>query len=253
MKQEPGRFFDINKLPKDYGILVFPISMSRVQTGQSPKDYIKFLQHFSPNKVADSKIGAHFVYGDYLYLHSKEKASLLRNRYAGMVVDHVNALKKLISKHRNEFQIQSAFSFQVWNDQYLRYEGDFQMRLEQFKKLVLADKKMVQYLKEDCKHWGKKYDENQINFFLEEHFMFYFLSKGKLRILNEYIADRQKWILWCYPGYQPKSLIYTYQKNFFKLQNSGNKYENCTYDLEKKLLIDLTKIDLETYNYTYNE
>ncbi len=251
MKQETGRFFDINKLPKDYGILVFPISMSRVQNGQSPKDYLKFLRHFSPNKVSESKIGAHFIYGDYLYLHSKEKAAILRDRYAGMVVDHVNGLKKIIYKHRNEFQIQSAFSFQVWNDQYLRYEGDFQARFEQFKKLALADKRMVQCIRDDCKHWNKKYTEEQVNFFLEECLMFHFLSKGKLRILNDYVADRERWILWCYPGYQPKCFIYTYQRNFFKLQNPENRYENCTYDLSSNLLVDLTKIDLENYNYNY--
>lgn len=252
MKQEPWRFFDINKLPKDYGILVFPISMSRATTGQAPKEYIKFLKHFS-NKILEPKVGAHFIYADYLYLHSNEKSALLRNRYAEMVVDHSNALRNSILKHRTEFQIQSAFSYQVWNDQYLRYEGDFQTQLNQFKKSMLADKKMVKYLKDDCKHWGKKYIENQINFFLEEHLMSYFLLKGKLKISNDFVNDRQRWVLWCYPGSQPKSLIYTFQKNIFKLANLDNKYEESVYDLDNKLLIDLTKIDLDTYNYTYNE
>ncbi len=244
-------FYDINKLPKEYGILVFPISMSRAGTSQSPKEYLNFLRHFSPTKVSDSKIGANIVYGDYLYLHSNKKAEVLRNDLAQIMIDHKQAFKNLIRKYRDEFQIQHAFNFQVWNDQYLRYEGDWYVRFLQLKKLALADKKMVQYLKEDCKKWKFKYTENQINFYLEEHLIFYLLSKGELRIPNDYVQDRQQWVLLAYPGVQPKALVYLYQKNFFKLSNPKNIYENCTYDLESKKLIDFTRIDLDTYNYKY--
>src|SRR3989338_4938568 len=137
-----NKFFDINKLPKEYGILMFPISMSRALTSQSPKRYLDFLRHFSPSKVSDSKIGVNVVYGDYLYLHSKEKAEKLMTLYSQIAMDHKNAFRNMIQKHRDEFQIQHAFSFQVWNDQYLRYDGDFYHKFVQFKKLSFADKKL---------------------------------------------------------------------------------------------------------------
>lgn len=252
MSQLPkNTFYDINKLPKEYGILVFPISMSRALTSQSPKQYLGFLRHFSPSKVSDSKIGVNVVYGDWLYLHSKEKAEKLMTLYSQVAIDHKNGFRNIIRKHRDEFQIQQAFSFQVWNDQYFQYEGDFYAKFVQFKKLALADKKMVQYLKDDCKHWKSKWTEEQINFFLEEHLIFYLLSNGKLRIPNEYIQDREKWILIAYPGVLPKALVYTYQRDFFKLPKTGNPYENCNYDLESKKLVDFTRIDLDTYNYKY--
>lgn len=246
-----NKFFDINKLPKEYGILVFPISLSRVQTAQSPKEIIAFLNHFSPSKVSDSKIGVNVVYGDYLYLHSSEPAEKLRNSFAQLVIDHKNGTRRLIRKHRDAFQIQHAFSFQVWNDQYLRYDGDFYMDFIAFKKWAIKDKKMMKYIKEDCEHWGFPMSEEQINFYLEEHLMFYFLSKGKSQIPNDYVQDREKWILWCYPGTQPKALVYTYQRNFFDLDNPKNIYQNSAYDLEVKKVIDFTRIDLATYNYKY--
>ena len=106
-------------------------------------------------------------------------------------------------------------------------------------------------MKDDCNYWGSRMTEEQINFFLEEHLMFFLVSKGKLRLPNDYIQDREEWVLWCYPGALPKALVYTYQRNFFKLQNSKNIYQNCNYDLEAKKLIDMTRIDLDTYNYKY--
>ncbi len=225
--------------------------MSRAGTSQSPNEYLKFLRHFSPSKVADSKIGANILYGDYLYLHSKEKAEKLMTLYSQITIDHKNGFRNMVRKHRDEFQIQQAFSFQVWNDQYIQYDGDFYHKFLQFKKLALADKKMMQYLKEDAKKWKSKWSEEQLNFYLEEHLLFYLTAKGHLRIPNDYIQDREKWILFAYPGIQPKALVYTFQKDFFKLSNPKNIYQNCIYDLESKKLIDFTRIDLDTYDYTY--
>ncbi len=245
-------FFDINKLPKEYGLLVFPISMSRATTSQSPQKYLEFMRHFSPSKVTDSKIGANIIYSDYLYLYSKKPAVKLRNQYAEVAVDHKNAFTNLIKKYRNEFQIQHAFAFQTWNDQYLRYEGDFFHKLLQFKKWALKDKLMMKFIKDDCKHWKFKMTKEQVDFYLEEHLMLYFISKGQLKLPNDYVSDRQEWILWCYPGILPKALAYTYQKNYFSLENPINKYENCTYDLESKKLVDFMRIDLRTYDYKYD-
>ena len=77
--------------------------------------------------------------------------------------------------------------------------------------------------------------------------MFYLVSKGKVRLNNEYVQDKQKWILWCYPGKPLLSEIYLFQKNFFKLSNPENVYENSYYDLIDNKLYDYTKIDLEDF------
>lgn len=46
-----------------------------------------------------------------------------------------------------------------------------------------------------------------------------------------------------------KHAAYMMQKNFFNLENKKNIYENCWYNLEKKILYDVSRLDLETYNY----
>lgn len=81
--------------------------------------------------------------------------------------------------------------------------------------------------------------------------MFYLLTKNQIKLPNDYIENNQKWILFCYPGAPLKSTTYMYQLNPFDIDWSENPYQNCVYDLESKKLIDFTRIDLETYNYKY--
>ena len=76
--------------------------------------------------------------------------------------------------------------------------------------------------------------------------MSYLIAKGKVRLRNDFVRDHQKWILKCYPGKPLHSEIYLFQKNFFKLSNTKNIYENSFYDLVDKKLYDYTRVDLET-------
>lgn len=246
-------FFDINKLPGEYGILVFPISLARMDngTGQDPQQCLEYIKHFSPDKVAEPKVGLNMIYGDFLYLYSKEEAVTLKQKFMNVVLKHKNGFQKLIKKEQARFQIQHAFSYQVWNQLYLNYDGDFDADFRSFKKMYLEDPLFQKYMKEDIAFTQRTEIEEQINFFLEEHLLFYLISKGKIALSNEYIQGRQEWILCCYPGIPLKCEIYTYQKNPFKLSMPGNKYENSCYDLESKKVIDMMKIDLETYNYSY--
>ena len=247
------QFFDINKLPKDFGILVFPISISRTEhhTGQTPEDCLNWLKHFSPKKVSEPKIGANIIYGDSLYMNSKEPAFNLKDKFTKIIIRHKNTLSKIIKKHRLDFQIQHAFSYEVWNQLFLDYDGDFDSDFSKFKKIYNQDKLFQKYVQDDAVFCKRELDAHQLNFFVEEFLLFSFLSKKKIRLPNEYIQGREKWVLWCYPGVPLKGMIYTYQKNFFKLEAPENPYQNHTYDLESKKLIDYTKIDLEKYNYKY--
>lgn len=247
------KFFDINKLPKDFGILVFPISISRIDnnTGQSPEECLKYVQHFSPKKVSEPKIGLNMIYGDNLYMNSKEEAGSLKNKFMNMIIGHKNAFSKLIHKNRLNFQIQHAFSYEVWNQLFLDYEGDFSFEFRKFKKIYSEDKLFQKYVSDDAEFCKRDLDEYQLNFFLEEFLIFYLSAKKKIRLPNEYIQGREKWILWCYPGAPLKGHIYAFQKSFFNLEAPENPYQNNWYDLEAKKLIDYTKIDLEKYNYKY--
>ncbi|USN87787.1 MAG: hypothetical protein H6779_05325 [Candidatus Nomurabacteria bacterium] len=246
-------FHDINKLPKEYGILVFPISISRAQnkTGQEPDKYVEYLKYFSPSKVSAPKAGVNFVYSDSLYLHSDERASVLKYKFMNIVLNHKNSMQKLLFKERQNFQIQHAFSYEVWNQFYLSYDGNFASDLARFKEIYNSDERFLKYLKEDADFVGRKLDENQINFFLEEHLMIYLSSKKKISLPNEYIMGREQWVLWAYPGVPLKAQLYTYQLNPLNLDAPENPYQNHSYDLESKVLTDALKVDLDSYNYKY--
>lgn len=237
-------FFDINKLPKEEGLMIFPISMSRATTGQAPSKLVDYIFHFSPKKVSAPKIGLNFVYTDFLYLWSNEKASVLKTKFTEMVWNHKNALQKLIYKHRLDFQIQHAFAYMAWSQLYLNCKN-YQNYFREIVKLYKKDKLFQKYLKEDAKSVHKKVDANGVLFFLEEHLVLYLMIKMKVSLPNDYIQNKEKWILVCYPGKAPKALIYLIQKNPFKLPRA-QEYEG-QYDLESKQFIDYSRVDLETY------
>ncbi|MEZ4104155.1 MAG: hypothetical protein R3B60_02620 [Candidatus Paceibacterota bacterium] len=246
-------FYDINKFPKEYGIIVFPISIARAQngTGQDPKQCLEYLYHFSPSKVSAPKIGLNVVYSDSLYLHSDLPAASLKERFSKIILAHKNALSRLLDKDRERFQIQHAFSYEVWNQLYLSYQGDFTSDFARFRKMYDADPLFQKYVAEDAKYAGRELDDNQTNFFLEEHLIVYSLSKRKISLPNEYIMGREEWVLVCYPGVPLKAQIYTMQMNPFNLNDQTNPYQNHWYDLESRRLTDMSKVDLEVYNYQY--
>lgn len=246
-------FYDLNKLPREYGILVFPISISRMHagTGQSPEECMEYIKYFSPSKVSAPKIGLNMIYSDFLYLHSKEPAAELKNKFMASVLNHRRAFQKLLQKEWNRFQIQQAFCYEAWSQMYMDYEGDFASDFSKIKNLYAKDRKFQSYVKEDAVFCHRELTEDQINFFLEEHLIFLLLSKGKISLPNQHVQGREQWILWCYPGAPLKAQVYLYQLNPLGMENPKNPYENCTYDLQSKKLVDFTHVDLNTYNYKY--
>lgn len=247
-----GEFFDISRLPKSEGILVFPISMSRIITpGQNAKSCMKYIYHFHPLKTSSSsrhaKTGANFIYGDSLYLYSKEKAYVLKNNFMNSIKNHADSIMNLVKK--DKYLIKDAFSFTSWSQIYLDCES-FLKRFDKLKKIYKKDKLFQKYVKEDFKGLNnprRKLDENQINFFLEEHLMLYLIAKGEVRLRNDFIRGHERWILNCYPGPAMKAHMYLHQKNFFHLDNPENPYQDAWYDLEKKKLYRFDEINLEEY------
>ena len=110
------------------------------------------------------------------------------------------------------------------------------------------NKEFQKYVEEDIRFQKRKPTKENILFVLEEILVMHLTSKGKINLFNEYIQNKEKWILWCYHGPPLKSEIYLSQKNPFKLKNPKNKYEDSCYDLDKKILYNFDNVDLETLN-----
>jgi hypothetical protein len=248
-RTKPGKneFFDINKLPPEKGLLLFGLSMNKLDNRQNAKNCAIDAHPFAIEKMSKPLTGLNFIYGDFLYLYSDEPAPVLKERYMNQVIQHTNATQKIIEKNPVEFQIQHAFNYMVWNQLYVGTKNFHQIFIK-IKKIFEQDKKFQDYLKQDSLLFNKKATEIQTNFILEESLMFYLLTHNQIKLPNDYIQNQQKWILFCYPGRPLKSTVYLYQLNPFKLEWSENPYQKAWYDLESKKLIKYGDIDLETYS-----
>ncbi len=245
-KLETNKFFDINKLPAEKGLLLFGLSMGKLANRQSPENCLKDIKIFTPSKVSKPLIGLNFIYSDFLYLYSDKPAPELKHSFMNQVIDHRNGVQNIIEKSSLDFQIQHAFNYLVWNQLYVGTRN-FNHLFEKIKQIYKQDAKFQKYVEEDCQVFGREMKENQINFFLEEVLMMYLLTKNQVKLPNEYIENNQKWVLFCYPGRPLKSDIYINQLNPFNLDWKENPYQNAQYDLEAQELIDFTRVDLETY------
>lgn len=241
-----NQFFDINKLPKEKGLLIFGLSMSKLSNRQNAENCMSDIKHLATNKINVPLVGLNFIYSDFLYLYSDRPAPELKHSYMNQVIDHRNSMQNLIEKNNMEFQIQHAFNYMVWSQLYVGTKN-FGQKLSDLKKIYSSDPTFQRYLAEDCLAFGKEMVDNQVNFFLEEILVMYLLSKNEIKLPNDFIEGNQKWILWCYPGRPLKCEIYLHKLNPFKLDWPENPYQSCQYDLEAKQLIDFNRVDLETY------
>lgn len=243
---DKNNFFGINKFPKGWGVVAMPISMSRIATGQSAQNCIDWILDFGVNKVTEPKIGLNFIYGDFLYLYSDERANVLKERFMIETIKHKNALYKLIQKNKKQLQIQHAFTFQNWNELYINTK-DFDGNLRDIKKIFKEDALFQKYIDEDIRFYRRDKTENQINFFLEEHLATYLLLYKQIFLRNEYVLNREDWVLWVYPGVPSKALVYIFQLNPFGLK-TDNPYLG-QYNLENSKFYDFNNFDLDGWNY----
>ena len=233
--------FDINKLPAEPGILLFPISMSRISNAQSAQSCFEYIKIFSPDKIIKPAVGVNVIYGDYLYFNSDEPANVLKSKFGNTILGHKNELLKIFAK--NPMYIDKALSFSTWNQMLLEAK-DFMRYIGELKKIYNADPIFKKYVAEDIAQYSKSLSESNIDFILEETLMYYLLAKGEVTLRNEFVQGTHTWILWCYPGKPLKSMLYIQQTNPFKLSNPKNVYEHSLYDLEEQKLYHASKIDL---------
>ncbi|MEX0650316.1 MAG: hypothetical protein WD200_04895 [Candidatus Andersenbacteria bacterium] len=228
---------DINQFPHDEGLVVFGISMSKISNTQRAENYFSYLEEFLRKIVKTDGIGAIILYSDYLYMHTaNDTPQALRAKYVESMLQHKNSFLNVLKKRRD--LIPKAYTFLTWG-QLLLNSREFTTYFSEIKKMYRDDQELQEYVKIDS--GDKEVNENQANFILEESLVLYLIAKGKFSFPNDYIQHREKWILNCYPGKPLMTEGYLYQKNIFEFKNPDNIYENSYYDLESKLLFDLSK------------
>ncbi len=244
MKEQNNELHDINKFPATWGMLLFPISMSRIDNSQSPQEYETFLKNFT-SKVQAPKVGIHFFYTEGLYMNFEEKAYETKNAFIQKMVNHKNGVKKILKKNFLVFQIEKAFTFQSWFQMCLS-SNDFLSVLKQAKDFYDTDTKFQELIKKDAELVGRKLDEKQLQFFLEEFTFSYLAVYGKFEITNPYVEGKEEWELLAYPGKPFLSQIYFVQKNILNFEKKEKAYIGH-YDLTEKKYYDFLAIDVDTF------
>lgn len=234
-------YFDINKFPKDWGIIVFPISMSRIGNAQSPKECIDALSFFL-EKVEVNKVGANFIYSEGLYMNFEQDPYETKNKFAQDSISHMGGVKNLVSKNFRQFQIDNAFSFQAWFQMYLSHR-DFMSTLKEVRDFYNSDSEFQRLVLLDAEENGKELTERQLSFFIEEFTFTYLLINRKLTLNNEFVENREEWVLEAYPGMPLKGQAYLIQKDPLKINDDFNPYKG-QYDLDSKKFIPYADMDL---------
>ncbi len=242
---EQTQFFDINQLPREEGILFWGISMSKIGNSQSPEKCFEYLKWIDTKINKTEGIGMVTWYGDYLYFHSEEKATTLRDRYKELMLSHKNGFMNLILK--DNVWIKKAFSFYTFGQVMLDNSEIFKSSFETILNFYKNDTGFQEAVHFDCLTVKEEVSELGVMFILEEITTLYLAMKGKLDFNNRFVAGTEQWILQAYPGKPLKSEVYLFQSNPLKLENPKNKFENHFYDLEGKVLYDYTKINIGSF------
>ena len=61
-KPEVNKFFDINKLPGEKGLLLFGLSMNKLQNRQSAEQCMEDIKHLATFKISKPLVGLNFIY-----------------------------------------------------------------------------------------------------------------------------------------------------------------------------------------------
>ncbi len=241
-----NEFYDINKFPKEPGIVFFGISMPLLNNVQSPEKCSE-MDEYLISKIQVSNVGVQVVYTDNLYLYSAEKAVDLKLKYQKLIEEHKSAWLNLIRK--DIYIIPSAFTFMSWG-QLLLDCPKFSSYLVAFKKMYEQDALFQKYVADDIRGADREVNDLTVSYILEEILLGYLVMKGQVRLQNDYTKDKEQWILNCYQGKPHRSYIYLLQRNFFNLQNPKNTYENSWYDGLNKKLYEFDRLDIETFDFS---
>jgi hypothetical protein len=239
-----NEFYDISKFPAKPGITVVGISMPRIDKAQSPKKLFDSCVRLIP-KIKLPMVGDVIVYSDGLYMNSDEKASVLKSKSQRLMEEHKAGYMKLIEK--DIYLVRSAYSFTTWSQLILNCPS-FCFYIEKLKKIYKKDRIFMKYVKDDIVFAGKKFDDNSVAYILEEILLDYLVAKMRVRLQNDFVQDKEKWILNCYNGKPHRSHVYIHKKNLLKIKSS-NIYENCWYDLDAKKLYEFDRLDIDSFDF----
>lgn len=242
--QEDG---DILELPKQPGLMIFPISMAKIQGEQSPKKIFNFIVEKVLQKMwKGDPISVLIIYSTSFY----ERYNVnLGKDMKQLAKDHESELKKLISGV--SYLEKSAYSYMDWDefiDKYIDRKKLFEAR-DYLYKFSLEDEQFGNYLLSDIARLKKQDNDDGRLFILEEAVLFYMILKEyKFTFKDDFTKNMNRWILLCYSGFALKVFAYLHQKNYFKVTDAKNIFQDTFYDFKSNFLYRYPELDIDKYN-----
>lgn len=227
---------DINKLPSD-GYLIFPLSMSRLQGGQSPEACYQAIEYFE-NKIKTVGIDAVFLYTNGLYYNNDESALSVRKRTNNQMLQHKNSFSGLIEK--NKKYIPQAIHFLPW-DYVILNSPRFTEFIEILKKLKDNNKEFKKLLENGLGE--REISEANISFLIEEIVVSHIIRQGMISFPMT-LVKKDNFRLIMYPGIYFEADLYQWKNNILpKNQEYNNPYGAAHYDLDSHILYKFDEID----------
>lgn len=238
---KPNEFFDITQLPQATGLLVFPVSLSKVSNQQSLDACLSYLQHLYEKIDRTEGIGVVFVYSDYLYLLTpQQEAATVHDRHLNQMAQHRQGI---LNRIHQTHMVRQAFSFYSWGQMVVE-NPDLIYKTNQAVEKHRADKQLQKYVQYDSE--DKSLSDQQVQFILEESVFCYCLANGALTFNSDFI-DRPEWMLQCYPGPPLKTETYLLQEDYLSLEGRENEFADSYYDLKGEQLYEYSRIDLDNF------
>lgn len=234
--------FDISKLSGS-GYVIFPLSMSRLSTGQSPEIIYDFLKFLEP-KIESISNDVVLLYTDGLYLNSDDKALDLRKKMINQMLNHKMGLLKLIYKEKK--YVPKAFHFLPWDYSILSTEN-FHNAKTALIKASKNDERFKECLMNDLKIQGRESSDANNSFLIEETVITHLLTQKEIPLPHT-LAPENGWRLICYPGEPISSWVYVYKNNLLPKKSFSDKQDNLfahsLYNMDKRILIDFDVMDI---------
>jgi hypothetical protein len=231
---------DIKILPRQNGVLIFPISMAKISGELSATNLFAILENQIHSKWNNYPLSIIFLYTGDVY----SKYGLGSNSsYNYDIKKHKEDCMRIINY--STYLTKDAFSFVDW-DELFNSDKIISEKFEELKSIYLSDEIFQKLMYSDLKRLGKTVDTNNINFLLEEMILPYLFVKGGFDFTDKFTNNTNRYKLICYSGNCPKILVYIHQMNFFNLDKTTNVYQNCFYNFKSNFLFNFEEINLES-------
>lgn len=225
---------DINLIQGD-GFLVIPISMARVSTGQTPEKIYEIFHYFA-KKLGTYSNDVILLYTSGLYFNEDDLSYDKRVKMNEQVLNHSNALRKLIQKKKQ--YMPNAFHF-LPIDYIILNSKEFHQFFYTLKKLEKKDKKFREVIKKDV---GKrKYTEAHVNFILEEVSVAHIIRERLVEFPRTLVRN-DIWRLIVYSGDYMETDYYQWKNKILPQTDTLNPYNGSQYDFDKKKIFIFDQI-----------